>query len=301
MRYNELLSAAVTKVTGQSTAGRLYGSDEREWRLCADAVAPPLLASSMKTCKQRLDRGIGDPVPARVRVIGSTGACGDSDRPPLEAHYPMQQHAEDMLAGLDNIRSVIWRRDHRVVHAIGRTAPAKLALEPVTPLGTAFGAEQIAMFRARMVRPPDYASPSLAGTVPPAVIDRTIAGSPVTQTSSESCAAGCVEASERYDCLCGFYGLTSGPACRAGPPRSRSEGHARAPPDGAGAAPQTRPDAVSGLLRPCLLVADDANPQQKRRHDPVRQMSLFWTQPNGGSQTPRPHSNGCEHPRREAA
>jgi hypothetical protein len=201
VRYNELLSAAVTKVTGQSTAGRLYGSDEREWRLCADAVAPPLLSSSMKTCKQRLDRGIGDPVPGRVRVIGSTGACGDSDRPPLEAHYAMQQHAEDMLAALDNIRSVIWRRDHRVVRAIGRlvAAPAKLALEPVTPLGTAFGAEQIAMFRARMVRPPDYASPSVARTVPPAVIDRTNAGSPVTQTNSESRAAGCVEASVRYD------------------------------------------------------------------------------------------------------
>jgi hypothetical protein len=61
-----------------------------------------------------------------------------------------------------------------------------------------------------------------------------------------------------------FYNFTSalvlGPACPAGsrPGRGFEAPCPRPPPGGAGAPRQTRPGAVSGLLRPCFLVRGGA-------------------------------------------
>lgn len=101
--------------------------------------------------------------PRGLRVIGiDWRGCGDSDRPPPGenyANYTMQRHAEDMLAALDALGIGFC---HLATHSTGGiiaarmllAAPARfgkvLALDPVTPLGIAFGPEQIAVFRAMM-------------------------------------------------------------------------------------------------------------------------------------------------------
>jgi len=88
--------------------------------------------------------------------------CGGSDRPPATpdyANYSMQQHAQDMLAALDQLEVSFC---HLATHSTGGIIAARmllaqpkrfgrvLALDPVTPLGMAFNDEQIGVFRAMM-------------------------------------------------------------------------------------------------------------------------------------------------------
>jgi non-heme chloroperoxidase len=101
--------------------------------------------------------------PSGLRVIGiDWRGCGDSDRPkPLEdySNYAMQQHAQDMLAALDALGI---RFCHLATHSTGGIIGARMllmqprrfgrvfALDPITPLGMAFSAAQIDVFRAMM-------------------------------------------------------------------------------------------------------------------------------------------------------
>ncbi|HYW63725.1 MAG TPA: alpha/beta hydrolase [Bradyrhizobium sp.] len=101
--------------------------------------------------------------PEGLRVVGiDWRGCGDSDRPKPEpdyANYSMQQHALDMLAALDALDIGYC---HLATHSTGGIIAARmllmqpdrfgrvLALDPVTPLGIAFDADQIGLFRAMM-------------------------------------------------------------------------------------------------------------------------------------------------------
>ncbi|MDN4982028.1 alpha/beta hydrolase [Bradyrhizobium sp. WYCCWR 13022] len=101
--------------------------------------------------------------PAGLRVIGiDWRGCGDSDRPKPAAdysNYSMQQHADDVLAALDALGI---RYCHLATHSTGGIIAARMllaqpqrfgrvfALDPVTPLGMAFNADQIGLFRAMM-------------------------------------------------------------------------------------------------------------------------------------------------------
>ncbi len=101
--------------------------------------------------------------PSGLRVIGiDWRGCGESDRPkhtPDYANYSMEQHALDMLAALDSLEI---RFCHLATHSTGGIIAAHMlltqpqrfgrvfALDPVTPLGMAFNAEQIGLFRAMM-------------------------------------------------------------------------------------------------------------------------------------------------------
>ncbi|MBR0789320.1 alpha/beta hydrolase [Bradyrhizobium manausense] len=101
--------------------------------------------------------------PSGLRVIGiDWRGCGDSDRPKPTAdysNYSMQQHADDMLAALDTLGIGYC---HLATHSTGGIIAARMllaqpqrfgrvfALDPVTPLGMAFNADQIGLFRAMM-------------------------------------------------------------------------------------------------------------------------------------------------------
>jgi non-heme chloroperoxidase len=101
--------------------------------------------------------------PTGVRVIGiDWRGCGESDRPPAlpgYSNYSMQQHALDMLAALDELHVPFC---HLATHSTGGIIAARMllmqpqrfgkvfALDPVTPLGMSFNAEQIGLFRAMM-------------------------------------------------------------------------------------------------------------------------------------------------------
>jgi len=101
--------------------------------------------------------------PAGLRVIGiDWRGCGDSDHPPPTkdyANYSMQQHALDMLAALDALKIPFC---HLATHSTGGIIAARMllmqphrfgrviTLDPVTPLGMFFNAEQIGLFRAMM-------------------------------------------------------------------------------------------------------------------------------------------------------
>jgi len=101
--------------------------------------------------------------PQDLRVIGiDWRGCGDSDRPqpaPDYTNYSMQQHADDMLAALDTLGVDVC---HLATHSTGGIIATRmllaqphrfgkvLALDPVSPYGIAFGAEQIAVFQAMM-------------------------------------------------------------------------------------------------------------------------------------------------------
>ena len=101
--------------------------------------------------------------PSDVRVIGvDWRGCGDSDRPkpaPDYSNYSMKQHAEDMLAALDTLDIGYC---HLATHSTGGIIAARMllmqperfgrvfSLDPVTPLGMSFNAEQIDLFRAMM-------------------------------------------------------------------------------------------------------------------------------------------------------
>src|SRR4029453_10980151 len=101
--------------------------------------------------------------PSGVRVVGiDWRGCGESDRPlptPGYANHSMQQHAQDMMAALDALDIPFC---HLATHSTGGIIAARmllmqprrfgrvLALDPVTPLGMFFNAEQIGLFRAMM-------------------------------------------------------------------------------------------------------------------------------------------------------
>jgi pimeloyl-ACP methyl ester carboxylesterase len=101
--------------------------------------------------------------PSGLRVIGiDWRGCGDSDRPKPAAdysNYSMQQHAQDMLAALDALGIEFC---HLSTHSTGGIIAARMlltqpwrfgrvfALDPVTPLGMSFNADQIGLFRAMM-------------------------------------------------------------------------------------------------------------------------------------------------------
>src|SRR6476646_7922386 len=101
--------------------------------------------------------------PSGLRVIGiDWRGCGESDRPkpaPGYSNYSMQQHALDMLAALDELKIPFC---HLATHSTGGIIAARMllmqpqrfgrvfALDPVTPLGMSFNAEQIGLFRAMM-------------------------------------------------------------------------------------------------------------------------------------------------------
>jgi len=101
--------------------------------------------------------------PAGLRVIGiDWRGCGDSDRPASLSdytNYSMQQHAQDMLAALDQLNVPFC---HLATHSTGGIIAARMllvqpdrfgrvfALDPITPLGMAFSTEQIGLFRAMM-------------------------------------------------------------------------------------------------------------------------------------------------------
>src|SRR4029079_13648461 len=101
--------------------------------------------------------------PSGLRVIGiDWRGCGESDRPRPSAdyaNYSMQQHALDMLAALDALNISFC---HLATHSTGGVIAARMllmqpqrfgsvfALDPVTPLGMSFNAEQIGLFRSMM-------------------------------------------------------------------------------------------------------------------------------------------------------
>ena len=101
--------------------------------------------------------------PSGIRVIGiDWRGCGESDRPraaPDFSNYSMRQHALDMLAALDELRIPFC---HLATHSTGGIIAARMllkqpesfgkvfALDPVTPLGMSFNADQIGVFRAMM-------------------------------------------------------------------------------------------------------------------------------------------------------
>jgi len=101
--------------------------------------------------------------PSGVRVIGiDWRGCGESDRPPPTpdfSNYSMRQHALDMLAALDELQISFC---HLATHSTGGIIAARMllkqpdrfgrvfALDPVTPLGMAFNAEQTDLFRMMM-------------------------------------------------------------------------------------------------------------------------------------------------------
>lgn len=101
--------------------------------------------------------------PSGVRVIGiDWRGCGESDRPPPApdfANYSMRQHALDMLAALDELRIPFC---HLATHSTGGIIATRMllkqpgrfgrvfALDPVTPLGMSFTADQIGLFRSMM-------------------------------------------------------------------------------------------------------------------------------------------------------
>ena len=102
--------------------------------------------------------------PGGVRVVGiDWRGCGESDHPPSGpdfADYSMQQHALDMLAALDALNIPYC---HLATHSTGGIIAARMllmqptrfgrvfALDPVTPLGVSFNADQIGLFRSMMM------------------------------------------------------------------------------------------------------------------------------------------------------
>ena len=101
--------------------------------------------------------------PSGLRVIAiDWRGCGESDRPkaaPDYSNYSMKQHARDMLAALDALEISFC---HLATHSTGGIIATRMllkqpqrfgrvfALDPVTPLGMSFNADQIGVFRAMM-------------------------------------------------------------------------------------------------------------------------------------------------------
>ena len=101
--------------------------------------------------------------PSGIRVVGiDWRGCGNSDRPPPTpdfSNYSMSQHARDMLAALDELKIPFC---HLATHSTGGFIAARMlleqperfgrvfALDPVTPLGMSFSADEIGLFRLMM-------------------------------------------------------------------------------------------------------------------------------------------------------
>ena len=101
--------------------------------------------------------------PGDLRVVGiDWRGCGESEHPPPAkdyVNYSMQQHAQDMLAALDALQIPFC---HLATHSTGGIIATRMmlmqpkrfgrvfALDPVTPLGLSFNAEQIGLFRSMM-------------------------------------------------------------------------------------------------------------------------------------------------------
>lgn len=132
------------------------------WRTWGEGDITVVFIHGNLACKEWID--LATPLfPSGVRVIGiDWRGCGDSDRPvagPDYANYSMHQHALDMLAALDALNITFC---HLATHSTGGIIAARMllmqperfgkvfALDPVTPLGMSFNAEQIGLFRAMM-------------------------------------------------------------------------------------------------------------------------------------------------------
>ena len=132
------------------------------WRTWGEGDIAVVFIHGNLACKEWID--LTTPLfPSGLRVIGiDWRGCGDSDRPaagPDYANYSMQQHALDMLGALDALNISFC---HLATHSTGGIIAARMllmqperfgkvfALDPVTPLGMSFNAEQIGLFRAMM-------------------------------------------------------------------------------------------------------------------------------------------------------
>src|ERR1700744_6575541 len=132
------------------------------WRAWGEGDVTVVFLHGNLACKEWIE--FATPLfPSGVRVIGiDWRGCGESDRPPAApdyANYSMQQHALDMLAALDELDISFC---HLATHSTGGIIAARMllmqptrfgrvfALDPVTPLGMSFDAEQIGLFRAMM-------------------------------------------------------------------------------------------------------------------------------------------------------
>jgi non-heme chloroperoxidase len=138
------------------------GEVELGWRSWGEGDVTVVFLHGNLACKEWIE--LAAPLfPGGVRVIGiDWRGCGESDRPPAApayANYSMRQHALDMLAALDKLEISFC---HLATHSTGGFIAARmllmqperfgrvLALDPVTPLGLPFNAEQIGFFRAMM-------------------------------------------------------------------------------------------------------------------------------------------------------
>lgn len=132
------------------------------WRTWGEGDVIVVFIHGNLACKEWIE--LAAPLfPSGVRVIGiDWRGCGESDRPPAApdyGNYSMQQHARDMLAALDALNI---SHCHLATHSTGGIIAARmllmqperfgrvLALDPVTPLGMAFAADQIELFRMMM-------------------------------------------------------------------------------------------------------------------------------------------------------
>jgi non-heme chloroperoxidase len=133
------------------------------WRTWGEGDITVVFIHGNLACKEWID--LAAPLfPNGVRVIGiDWRGCGESDRPPAAldfSNYSMRQHALDMLAALDSLGI---SRCHLATHSTGGIIAARMllmqprrfgrvfALDPVTPLGMAFNADQIGLFRSMML------------------------------------------------------------------------------------------------------------------------------------------------------
>src|ERR1700761_5956950 len=133
------------------------------WRTWGEGDVTVVFLHGNLACKEWI--ALAAPLfPSGVRVIGiDWRGCGESDRPPAEpdfANYSMRQHALDMMAALDELGI---SHCHLATHSTGGIIAARmllmqperfgrvLALDPITPLGMAFNADQIGVFRAMML------------------------------------------------------------------------------------------------------------------------------------------------------
>ncbi len=132
------------------------------WREWGEGDTTVVFIHGNLACKEWI--GLAAPLfPSGVRVVGvDWRGCGESDRPPAQpdfANYSMRQHALDMMAALDALGI---SHCHLATHSTGGIIAARmlltrperfgrvLALDPVTPLGLSFNADQTGLFRAMM-------------------------------------------------------------------------------------------------------------------------------------------------------
>jgi len=132
------------------------------WRTWGEGDITVVFIHGNLACKEWIE--FAAPLfPRGVRVIGiDWRGCGESDRPPAASgyvNYSMQQHAQDMLAALDELNISFC---HLATHSTGGIIAARMllmqpdrfgkvfALDPVTPLGLSFNEDQIGLFRAMM-------------------------------------------------------------------------------------------------------------------------------------------------------